>query len=366
MTEKFTLFVMFFVTFFAAALVQTHAQEEQQHSENKKVLIVGTKEAAPFAMKDSSGLWNGISIELWKDIAEKLEISYEFHGFSNLTDLLEALETGSVDLAVAAMTITAEREKAFDFSHPFYITGLTIAVASEGKRGILSLVSQLLSPDFLKAVGVLVFVLLLVGLLIWLFEGKKNRAHFGGGKIKGIGSGFWWSAVTMTTVGYGDKVPVTFLGRLLGVIWMFTAIITISSLTAAIASSFTVNQLRHRVDGLEDLPQVSVGTVAGSTSESYLQNHFISYTSYKNAEQGLESIVNGKIDAFVHDAPILKYMIRSKYQGKVLTIPEVFQKQFYGIAFPTMSPYREKVNQHLLMITNQPEWKNILKYYLGE
>ena len=366
MKVKLKLFPIIFVALFAITVMHADAQEKMYQSQNKKVLIVGTKEAAPFAMKNSDGQWSGISIELWKKIAEQLEISYEFSDFNNLTDLLDAVKRGSVDLAIAAMTITAEREKAFDFTHPFYTTGLSIAVASEGKRGILYSMSQMISPDFLKAVGVLVFVLLVVGLLIWLLEGRKNQTHFGGGIIKGISSGFWWSAVTMTTVGYGDKVPVTFLGRLLGVIWMFTAIIIISSFTAAIASSFTVNQLRHPVEGLEDLPKVNVGTLEGSTSESYLKKHLIAYTSYKNTEQGIEAVVNDKVDAFVYDMPILKYMIRSKFQGKVVVLPEVFQKQFYGIAFPTGSQSREEINQHLLEITNQSDWKNILKYYLGE
>ncbi|MCS0460101.1 transporter substrate-binding domain-containing protein [Rhizobium favelukesii] len=33
---------------------------------------MGTKEAPPFAMKDADGNWSGISIELWREVAQKL------------------------------------------------------------------------------------------------------------------------------------------------------------------------------------------------------------------------------------------------------------------------------------------------------
>ncbi|WP_320044731.1 ion channel [uncultured Desulfobacter sp.] len=77
-----------------------------------------------------------------------------------------------------------------------------------------------LNCDFLEVIFTLFMLLLLVGFLIWFFEKDKNREQFGGSPFSGIGSGFWWSAVTMTTVGYGDKAPRTVAGRFVGLIWM--------------------------------------------------------------------------------------------------------------------------------------------------
>ena len=108
-------------------------------------------------------------------------------------------------------------------------------------------------------------VLLIVGVLIWLFERRRNPEQFGGSVSEGIGNGFWWSAVTMTTVGYGDKAPVSTAGRALGLVWMFVSIITISGFTAAIASSVTVNKLQTRINGVADLPRVNVGSVANTS-----------------------------------------------------------------------------------------------------
>jgi hypothetical protein len=85
--------------------------------------------------------------------------------------------------------------------------------------------------------------------MVWLFERKLNPAHFGGNTLQGIGSGFWFSAVTMTTVGYGDKHPKTTGGRIVSLIWMFTAVILVSLFTATITHAYRTTKDNG---GLED------------------------------------------------------------------------------------------------------------------
>ena len=94
------------------------------------------------------------------------------------------------------------------------------------------------------ALVALALVLMVAGFCIWLFERRQNAAQFGEGSVaRGLGDGFWWSAVTMTTVGYGDKAPKTFGGRVVALIWMFVSLIIIASFTASIAASLTANRL---------------------------------------------------------------------------------------------------------------------------
>ncbi len=53
-----------------------------------------------------------------------------------------------------------------------------------------------------------------------------------------LGSGLWWAAQTVTTVGYGDNVPTTFIGQLVAVLVMLFGIGFLTVVTAAITSSF--------------------------------------------------------------------------------------------------------------------------------
>jgi len=73
----------------------------------------------------------------------------------------------------------------------------------------------------------LTILALLLGVLVIPFENDY--------KIKTIGDGLWWSITTVTGVGYGDLVPVTGMGRLIGVLLM-TAGLVLFSLVVAILS----------------------------------------------------------------------------------------------------------------------------------
>lgn len=331
----------------------------------QKKWIVGTKEAAPFSMKQPDGSWRGISIDLWEQIAKNEGYTFEYREMS-LEEMLQGLENNQIDLAVAALTITPDREKAFDFSHAFYNTGLSVAVRTTGGNTYWQLFLGLFSKDFLQVVAALALLLFAVGALVWLVERRRNPEQFGGTAMHGLGAGFWWSAVTMTTVGYGDKAPVTFWGRILGLIWMFMAIIIISSFTAGIASALTVNQLQSNINSADDLRHVKVATVRGSTSENYLVRDNIGHRSFDTIGSALQAVADGTVDAAVCDAPILRYLAQSEYQGSLNVLPFTFSRQDYGIGLPDSSDLREPLNRALLSEIRREEWENVLKRYLGE
>ncbi len=252
-----------------------HAQDAQREVDaTDRVLVVGTKEVAPFAMKRPDGSWGGVSIELWKATAEDLGLKYKFHE-TDLEGLLDGLEDGSLDAAVAALTVTPERERQIDFTHPFFTSGVGIAVAPKARSGWLGVLSGLFTRDFVKILISLLGLLLAIGLLVWAFERRRNPDQFGGRGAKGVWSGLWWSAVTMTTVGYGDKAPVTLPGRLLAILWMFSSLVMVSFFTATVTTMLTVSHLTSTVRGPNDLPSARVATVDESTSAEYLKAHRI-------------------------------------------------------------------------------------------
>jgi ABC-type amino acid transport substrate-binding protein len=119
----------------------------QEGSDSQQPLIVGTKEAPPFSMKTSDGQWTGLSIDLWQQIATELNLRYEFRELS-LNQLIEGVKDGSLDAAVAALTITPEREKELDLTHAFYTTGLGIAVAGKPHNPCLPLSKALFQLHF--------------------------------------------------------------------------------------------------------------------------------------------------------------------------------------------------------------------------
>jgi voltage-gated potassium channel len=59
-----------------------------------------------------------------------------------------------------------------------------------------------------------------------------------GSNIKNFGDGIWWAFVSVTTVGYGDKYPVTTSGRFLAVALLVLGISLLATITASVATSF--------------------------------------------------------------------------------------------------------------------------------
>ncbi len=342
-----------------------HAQPAPPAEQQATPFVVGTKIAAPFSMQDDTGAWTGLSIELWQAIAVKLGRPTEFKSFKTADDVVKAAADGTIDAGVTATSITGEREKIVDFSHPFYKSGLAIAVSNRNTSGLIDIFKALISPAFLTTVGGLFGLLLITGAIMWLVERKQNWDQFKRDPAAGIGDGFWWAAVTMTTVGYGDKAPVTFLGRFIAVIWMFAALIITAVFTAQLASSLTVNKISGPVTSIKDLPGARVGVVTKASSNNYFKRRYIQTIGMDDIEQGLRALDEGTIEAFVHDEPILKFQVLKGYQGRLNILPNVFEVQDYGIVLPPNSPDREGINQAVLDVMGSPAWRATREKYFG-
>ena len=328
-----------------------------------KPLIVGTKQAPPFAIKNADGTWSGISIDLWRTIANELQLKYELHEF-DLDELLEGVEKGSVDAAVAALTVTGEREKVMDFTHPFYSSGLGIAVARNKGGNWFGTAQRIFSGQLVQIVLALAVLLFIVGVLVWLIERRKNPQQFERG-VSGVWSGFWWAAVTMTTVGYGDKAPVTVAGRIVALLWMFTAIIALTAFMAAFTAAITISELESPLQGLEGLARARVGTLADSSTVKYLQAERIGYLPYSTLRDALRAVAAGEIDAVVHDKPLLRYLVATEMPNVLEVLPQTLDTQSYGIGLPSGSLLREPINQIILEKTQGKAWKDLLFRYLS-
>ncbi len=102
------------------------------------------------------------------------------------------------------------------------------------------------------------YVLLATGLVVVACAGLVTAAEHNapGSNIHNFGQGLWWAMVTVTTVGYGDKYPVTGMGQGVAVVLMLVGIGLIGVLTATVASFFveekttTVDERLERIEVL--------------------------------------------------------------------------------------------------------------------
>ena len=243
-----------------------------QPAREKNVLKVVTLRSEPFVIYHD-GQYGGFSIELWDEIAKELDIAYTIYGVNTIAKLLDDVQRGFADLAVAGIGITSQREKILDFSHAYYEAGLQIMVlegADSVLREVLSIIHAVLfSSEAIYALGIFIVVLLIAAHLIWFLE-RRDNPQFPTRYPQGIWQSVWWAVVTVTTVGYGDKTPKRAAGRLFGIIWIMAGYFVFAYFTASVTTTATLKELYGTINGPEDLFGKKVATVEKSTAATYL------------------------------------------------------------------------------------------------
>ncbi len=338
----------------------TPSTEANPAPSTDRELVIATRSVPPFAFKKETGEWNGLAIDLWRDIATQLDLKYRFVEAPTITDLIDGVSTGKYDLGVGAITVTSAREQKVEFTHPFFSTGLAIATQPSSDYPILSTLSEFLTLEILQIVLIVIGSTILVGFLIWYLERRSNEA------LGSAGEGFWSSLSMLLTSQFSEPGPRTFVGRVIAVAWVFASIILMTFFTGFVASSLTVQSLHGRVQGVSDLPKMRVGAVKGTTGATWLSDALIPATSYEKVQEALEAVEAGKVDAVVYDAPALQYLQKTMYQDRILILPDKFAPQEYALALPLGSPLRRPVNQQLLSIKEKDAWRKKVFEFTGE
>ncbi len=348
---------------FPAAAQQDTAAETAQTPQDTGTLVIATKNAPPFAFVGADGAWTGIAIDTVNSIAADLDRTVEWRK-DTLDGMLDAVETGQVDAAAAAISITPAREAGLDFTFPYYTTGLGIAVDPEAGGGWFQVVRNLFTWQFAVVIATLSGVLLIAGAAVWAFE-RGHNDEFPKDPVRGLGDGFWWAAVTLTTVGYGDKAPQTLGGRIVGLIWMLTALLIVASFTAAIAASLTVGSLGTPIQSVADLKNYRIGVVRGTTGADEMAARGMRIAHFDQLPDGFDALLDGQIGAFVYDKPLMQYLAMQDYEGTVRILEDTIGRQDYGIALPAGSELREPMNRALLTYLGSEDWTRVQNRYLG-
>jgi len=336
-------------------------------SVTKQKLIIGLAVDPPFVIHEPGGAWTGISVELWQQVAKEIGLNYQYQE-TDLKGRFEGLVQGWLDATIGPLTITAQREQICDFTHAYYVSNLGVAILKSSAAGNANLIFNPAFFRFIWSVSKVAFALLavlaIVAVLIWLCERGANPTQFSGQghPVRGLGASLWWAAVTMASVGYGDIIPRTLLGRTIAIIWMFISLLLVSTFTATMASTLTAERLSGvSIRGIEDLRQLKIGAVENSSGANFLEANHIKFTNFPFSEL-LSSLDRKKVQAVVYDEPILRYAIRNQPQFTVVSV--TLDTELYGFALREGSPLREPINRVLLQKIHDPGWIDLVARYI--
>lgn len=331
-------------------------------------LKVGTYPCPPFVIGSVDSELNGLSIELWEQIAKEMNVEFTFEDHP-LDDLLNSIETEQIDIGVSCISITPERELFADFSHSFYETHLAIAVKNQGYLHTLQ--SIFMNPALWLIVGAIILVAGLVGAFFYAIEEGKNEKLYSmknrvGRWVESFILGLLF--ITRGPFNYFEFKSLT--GRIVTVFIGVFSMLFIASITAVLASKLTLSQGYSQIKSINDLANVKVGTKTATTSSLLLTSFGIRHQDYQDMTALLNALDTGEVEAIVADDVVLKYMIgNGRISGQyedLEVLPYQLEKQNYGFIITENNPYEEEINRALLQIRESRKWRKILVDYFAD
>uniref|UniRef100_A0A7M4EZQ6 Glutamate ionotropic receptor kainate type subunit 5 n=1 Tax=Crocodylus porosus TaxID=8502 RepID=A0A7M4EZQ6_CROPO len=292
-----------------------------------KTLVVTTILENPYVMRraGTGAEYEGFCVDMLRELADILKFRFHIRLVEDglygapepngsWTGMVGELINRKADLAVAAFTITAEREKVIDFSKPFMTLGISILyrVHLGRKPGYFSFLDPF-SPA------------------VWLFM----------------------------LLAYLAVSCVLFLAAR----WAFTLII-ISSYTANLAAFLTVQRMEVPVESADDLADqtnIEYGTIhAGSTMTFFQNSRYQTYQRMwnymqskqpsvfvKSTEEGVARVLSSRY-AFLLESTMNEYHRRRNCN--LTQVGGLLDTKGYGIGMPLGSPFRDEITLAILQL----------------
>ncbi|XP_046615060.1 uncharacterized protein LOC124302692 [Neodiprion virginianus] len=380
----------------------------------------------PVLDDEGKEVWEGYCIDLMKKLAETMDFDYELvipssGGFGERlpngkwTGIVGDLLRGEIDIAVAPLTMTSEREEVIDFVAPYYEqSGILIAIRKPvRKTSLFKFMTVLRLEVWLSIVGALT----VTGIMIWLLDkyspysarNNKNLYPYPCREFT-LKESFWFALTSFTPQG-GGEAPKALSGRtLVAAYWLFV-VLMLATFTANLAAFLTVERMQSPVQSLEQLARQSRINYT-VLANSHVHQYFINmknaedklYTVWKeitlnstseqveyrvwdypikeqyghilqaitqagpveSARAGFQKVIDSENAefAFIHDSGEIKYEVTKNCN--LTEVGEVFAEQPYAIAVQQGSHLQEEISKRILDLQKDRYFETLSSKYWNQ
>jgi polar amino acid transport system substrate-binding protein len=371
-------------------------------------VTVATYDIEPFVITEGNVKY-GFTIDLLDEIAKRTGWTYTYTEGGTVAGLLKAVSDGRADLAASNISITAERQKRFNFSQPIIAAGLQIAVPAKTTQrvqpGLVDFVKLLFSHTVLVWLLAALALTIVPAHVIWLMERGDSGSMVSTSYFPGIFQAFGWGLGMLAAAPFDP--PRRWPIRMVTVLWTFVSIIFVAYYTAILTSNLTVDRIQSQIGSPADLIGKKVCTVANTTSPPALERLGVPFTGVGKIEDCYDGLGKGAFDAIVYDAPVLQYWVSHQGTGIAYTgLPKIddcyaglteggfdavvydapvleyyvnhqgagiaamagpiFKDEDYGIVFPRGSKLKDDADEALLSMQEDGTYGLLMQKWFGK
>ena len=336
------------------------------HAEARNV-TVATYDVEPFVITEGTVKY-GFTIDLLNEIAKRTGWSYTYVEGGSVQGLLQTVAAGKCDLAAADISITAEREKRFDFSQPIIAAGLQIIVPADTIERVQPGLVDFVKLLFSNTMGVWLLAALALTVVpahvTWVMERGDPESMVARSYFPGIFQAFGWGLGMLAAAPI--DAPRQWPIRMVTVLWTFVSIIFVAYYTAILTSNLTVATIASQITSPAGLIGKRVCTVANTTSPAALDKLGVQYTPLPKIADCYAGMKDRAFDAVVYDAPVLEYYVNHEGAGIAAMAGPVFKDEDYGIVFPIGSKLKEEADGALLSMEEDGQYDLLKQKWFGE
>ncbi|KAI3384998.1 hypothetical protein SNEBB_000301 [Seison nebaliae] len=193
-----------------------------------------------------------------------------------------------------------------------------------------------------------------------------------------ICSSLWlvWSLLFRATVKLDH--PTTVAGRFLANIWACFCLAFTASYTANLAAFMITKEHFFELSGIQDarlinpykpLPAFRFGTVKYGSTEENIRRNFPKMNEYMNVykkrrlEEGIDSLKNNELDAFLYDAVVLEYTSSQDEGCRLRNTGKWYSMTGYGVGLPIGSMWKSKISNELLQMQANGVLERLQRYW---
>ena len=338
--------------------------EQPVASKPQAKLRVAVCDRPPYCFKEGDR-WTGLSVALWEQIAQRLGLSYEYAEVP-LDLISRSIDSGEADLT-PLLGLSQEKVAHMRFTEPYLVSHGALLTSRECVvREMMTLGKNLLNRQMLLIMGLMLAGMILFSIVLLAIETRRRDGHFPGSSWKGFGSALWFSASTMTTVGYGDTTHLSPLSRVVTFLWMLFGVLVIAIFTGSVSSTLTMADITAGIIHFNYINRFNAGVLKGSRMDELLETRGIPATRYESLEAGLEALrTRTSISAFAGDEVNLGYATSRNHAGEfhMSLVPQA--ELLYALACRPGLPEFEAINSELLKITLAPDWHTRCERWIG-